>query len=370
MKLGKIFIAAAAVVSVAACGGKKSPMKDFVNLVTDKDVAAIEKTLEDKLPSQGQVDTVSYLLGLNCGATIKNYNFGDLDMDQLVGAIKEIGNAKGSPRDEDFGKQFKLDPNDLYKTIQGYLDRRNGGDSTIVKATVDSVSYYLGLDFGSSIKQSNFGDLNFDEFRAGVADFVASEGDDFQSEEFLAQFKVNPMQMGEIINPYLEKRNEVAIEVNREKGQLFLEKISKKSGVKKTESGLYYKIIKKGNDVIPSAEDIVKVEYTGMFIDGEEFDKTKEDQPIEFPLNRVIPGWTEGLQLIGEGGEIMLYIPYDLAYGEQSNPYSPIPGCSTLVFNVKLIAVPSKAAAEEAEEVADDEVEVLEAEDEEDDDEE
>jgi FKBP-type peptidyl-prolyl cis-trans isomerase FkpA len=125
-----------------------------------------------------------------------------------------------------------------------------------------------------------------------------------------------------------------------EKGEKFLAENKTKEDVKTTDSGLQYKITKEGTGKSPKATDTVVVHYEGKLLDGTVFDSSiKRGQPIDFPLNRVIPGWTEGLQLIKEGGKAILYIPSKLAYGPRGTPGGPIGPNETLIFEVELIKV-------------------------------
>ena len=127
--------------------------------------------------------------------------------------------------------------------------------------------------------------------------------------------------------------------ISREKNEEFLTTNAKKPGVTVTDSGLQYRVIKPGTGKQPgSARATVRVHYTGKFVDGSAFDSSVGGAPVEFPLNRVISGWTEGLQLMREGETAELVIPYDLGYGEQGSGRS-IPPYSTLVFEVELLAV-------------------------------
>ena len=126
------------------------------------------------------------------------------------------------------------------------------------------------------------------------------------------------------------------------RGEEFLKLNKKKDGVQVTASGLQYKVVKMGAGKKPKKDDTVRVHYKGTLIDGVEFDSSyKRGQPIEFPLNRVIKGWTEGLQLMKEGSKYIFYIPSELGYGKRGAP-PRIPGDSTLVFDIELLKVISK----------------------------
>jgi len=123
-------------------------------------------------------------------------------------------------------------------------------------------------------------------------------------------------------------------------GAQFLADNASKEGVKTTQSGLRYKVVTEGTGKSPVATDLVKVHYRGTLLDGTEFDSSyKRNAPAEFPLNGVISGWTEGVQLMKEGGKSIFYIPSNLAYGESGTPGGPIGPNQTLIFEIELLEV-------------------------------
>ena len=203
------------------------------------------------------------------------------------------------------------------------------------KAQVDSVSYLLGINFGSFLKQYNFGgDLNYAEMKKGILDFLGAEGNQADS-NFVKQFKVNPELMNDVFNNFLDKREKYTSALAAAKEKEFFDGNAKKDGIKTTESGLQYKIIEPGSEVKPGPQDTVLVRYKGSLLDGTVFDEVPADEEaIRLTLDRVIPGWTEGLQLIGEGGKAVLYIPSELGYGSRGS--GVIEPNSTLVFDVEL----------------------------------
>ncbi len=147
--------------------------------------------------------------------------------------------------------------------------------------------------------------------------------------------------MGEWQQGLQRQASEKSLE-NKVKGKEFLaQNLQNDKDVRQTASGLQYKEIVKGKGASPKATDEVLVHYTGKLLDGTVFDSSVErGEPISFPLNGVIAGWTEGLQLMKEGGKTIFYIPSDLAYGDGGN--GPIPGGSTLIFEVELLKVNPK----------------------------
>ena len=202
---------------------------------------------------------------------------------------------------------------------------------SITKADVDSASYAFGVYMGQMVKMNNLGDLNLGEIVKGFKAYL-KDNDQFDN------YFVNDR-----MNSFMGKRREAIGNENREKGEAFFAKIDKEDGVVVTESGLRYKVVTPGNGVFAtSARDTVTVNYTLTSVDGDVIESSLDmGEPITFPLSNVIPGWTEGMQLIDEGGKIMLYVPSELAYGE-NGPNGPN---ETLVFEVDLIEV--KHASEE-----------------------
>ena len=202
------------------------------------------------------------------------------------------------------------------------------------KGEVDSTSYLLGVNFGMVITQNGFGDLNMAQIEKGMKDALKAKGQP-QDSGFVEQFKIDPSEMNTIINAYLQKRTAYEGALNKEKGDKFRHEFAVKNSADSTASGIVYLIQDSGSSVRATDDrDTVKVNYRGTLIDGKEFDK---NEGIEFPLNRVIRGWTEGMKLIGEGGKITLVIPAHLAYGERGP--REIGANSTLIFDVDLLEV-------------------------------
>ncbi|MCX6168882.1 MAG: FKBP-type peptidyl-prolyl cis-trans isomerase [Ignavibacteriales bacterium] len=217
--------------------------------------------------------------------------------------------------------------------------------SVTLKTPGDSISYCIGQNIYSNLKDPML-QLNLNVLIQSLKDAANSKS--VISQEKIVQVltalnsKMQERQIAMQKEEEEKKKAEMAplIEKNKKEGEAFLAENKKKEGVITTESGLQYKIITKGTGAeFPKATDQVKVHYKGTLLDGTEFDSSyKRNEPATFPLNRVIKGWTEGLQLMHVGDKYQFFIPYDLGYGEMGDGRN-IPPSSVLLFEVELLDI-------------------------------
>lgn len=200
---------------------------------------------------------------------------------------------------------------------------------------MDKVSYALGIGIGRQLSQMGAANLNIDDFAQAIKDVMAGTG--LQVDENEAHAIVQ-----DFFRKQEEKQRSVAAEKGKaakEEGENYLAENAKKEGVITLPSGLQYLVLKEGNGKSPKSTDQVKCHYEGMLVDGTLFDSSiQRGEPATFPLNQVIAGWTEGLQLMKEGAKYRFFIPYTLGYGERGAG-SSIPPFAALIFDVELIEV-------------------------------
>lgn len=200
---------------------------------------------------------------------------------------------------------------------------------------MDQLSYALGLGIGHQLLQMNAEGLNIDDFAQAIKDVMTG-----------GELKMKEAEAQQMVQQFFAEQEALQQAANAEKGKAakaegeqFLAENAKKEGVKTTASGLQYQLLRDGNGKQPKATDQVECHYEGTLIDGTKFDSSYDrGQTATFPLNQVIAGWTEGLQLMHEGAKYRFFIPYQLAYGERGAGAS-IPPYAALIFDVELVAV-------------------------------
>ena len=215
--------------------------------------------------------------------------------------------------------------------IAGHAD---AGDKTALKNEKDKVSYSIGTQIGNNFKNQSM-DVDVDLLAKGIKDALTG-GKLLMTEKEIKE-TITALQKDMMAKQ--AERMKVVAEKNRKEGEAFLADNKKKEGVKTTPSGLQYKVIKDGNGPTPKMADTVAVNYRGTLINGTEFDSSyKREEPATFPVNSVIPGWTEAMQMMKVGSKWHLFVPANLAYGEQGAGPQIGPN-STLIFEVELTAI-------------------------------
>lgn len=196
------------------------------------------------------------------------------------------------------------------------------------KAFMDKVSYALGIGIGRQLADMGANDIVTEDFAAAMKDVLTG-----------AELKIDEAEAQALVQEYLQKKGEEKVKAVKAEGENFLAENAKKEGVVTLPSGLQYQVLKEGNGKSPKATDQVKCHYEGTLINGKIFDSSyRRNEPATFPLNGVIAGWTEGLQLMKEGAKYRFFIPFNLAYGTRGAGQD-IPPYAALIFDVELIEV-------------------------------
>ena len=193
--------------------------------------------------------------------------------------------------------------------------------------TLKRVSYGLGTLVAANLKSQGGDSLDVAAMTAGLKDVMTGK-----------ESRIPEMEVMVLVQIYMQGAMEKKALRMKAESAKFLEDNKKVEGVQTTQSGLQYKVISSGKGKSPTATDKVTVHYTGKFVDGKVFDSSVGRDPATFEVGGVIPGWTEALQLMHEGDKWMIYLPYDIAYGERGSG-NDIPPYATLIFEVELIKV-------------------------------
>ncbi|HOP05060.1 MAG TPA: FKBP-type peptidyl-prolyl cis-trans isomerase [Tenuifilaceae bacterium] len=197
-----------------------------------------------------------------------------------------------------------------------------------LKTDLDTMSYAIGINMAANLKRGEIEEINIEAFAKGLKDAYDEKEGAMTNEEAI-----------DFLNNYFTKIQEVKAKAALEEGEKFLAENAKQEGVVVDSTGLQYKVIEEGTGPMPTPEDMVKVHYRGTLIDGTEFDSSYGKDPAQFQLNRVIKGWTIGLQKMKVGAKYMFYIPAELGYGANPRPGGAIKPNSVLIFEVELLDI-------------------------------
>ena len=218
--------------------------------------------------------------------------------------------------------------------------------TSALKDDKDKVSYSLGVDIGRTLQKFQL-DLNEGALSQGIADVLGNKPmamTDQELQQTLQAFQQKMMQKQQDAMSKKQEENKVVSDKNKADGKKFLDDNAKKTDVKTTPSGLQYKVIKQGSGDKPKDTDVVETNYRGTTIDGKEFDSSaKHGSSFSFPVNGVIKGWSEALKMMPVGSKWELFVPSDLAYGDEGYGEDIPPG-ATLVFEVELLGIKKNAA--------------------------
>ena len=322
MKITQIAIALLLALGIISCQEKS------------KDVSINTKT-----------DSISYIIGAYQGQSMLQ-NFKRSNVDSLINMeiYVEAFNVA-----IDTNNKLDIEPDSNQDMVQMFFQQLQASlmmaarDTTGTapkfspsKGQCDSVSYILGAQLGRGLVQ-NFSKDGLDTILS-IPIIIDGYITAINKEDLKVETESNLQMVDDFFRKLQEKQMLEKYGDNKKEGEEFLAKNKAKEGVTETESGLQYEIIKEGKGAKPTITDKVKVHYTGSFVDGKVFDSSVDrGEPAVFGVGQVIPGWTEALQLMPVGSKWKLYIPYQLAYGEQGR--SSIPPYSMLIFEVELIDI-------------------------------
>ena len=306
-------------------------------------------------PFKSDVDSLSYAIGVDMGLNIK---FGTQDLELAPSMIIENINdfiANGDPESEEFKKEIEQIERFHYTKLMPYIQAKMQLENAANKDSLpelpalydeeftrEDIARYIGHSMAANIKDSEL-ELNMSFFNEGIEDAIKVE-DELNIDGYL---RLTLDEILQLFTAYREKEmakaEEEKIRVyneNLEANAKWLAEVEQMEGVKKTESGLLYRIDRVGNGAQPTQDsDVVLVHYVGKLRTGEIFDSSYErGESIEFPLNGVIKGWTEGMKYVRAGGQITLWIPAELAYGNNDRG-DVIKAGDALEFKVELLDV-------------------------------
>lgn len=274
-------------------------------------------------------DSASYVIGFSIGSSSKMVGLPTLDTGIVVSAFRDGMQGKYSFMDERSTYYFLNRLGEKYYRLPG-RDSSSINNEVPSREYLDSASYAMGVDRATFMRQQGIVNLDLPILKRGLFDAISNR-----------QALIPEKQSTSVMNRLHTRMQLQKVQPNIDAGRKFLAANRKKPGVKTTASGLQYEIIEKGKGIRPTERDTFVAHYRGTLLDGTEFDASyNRGTPLTLGMTQVIKGWTEGLKLMPAGSTFRFYIPYQLGYGVFDNP--PIPGGSTLIFEIKLLEVKKK----------------------------
>lgn len=279
-------------------------------------------------------DSAGYALGVDLASNLKEQKMAGMNFGLTLHAMEEVMTGKTTlfPVQasgmilQQYAMQAQAGMGDT--TNRGSLEAKIDGNVAKLSSLADSAGYAMGVNIGNTLKMNGMTDLNRDLMKTAIRQVLNGDS-----------LALQPQACVPILNSYMTQKQEGKVEEQMKEGAAFLEKNGKRPEVKTTASGLQYEVLKEGNGPKPTTSDIFVAHYQGTLLDGTEFDGSlKRGQPLEMPVNQVVPGWIEGLQLMPKGSKYKFYVPYELGYGRQGNPPG-IPGGATLIFEIELLDI-------------------------------
>ncbi|MBT3209180.1 MAG: FKBP-type peptidyl-prolyl cis-trans isomerase [Bacteroidetes bacterium] len=312
---------------------------------TDTDTKTDKKTeksveqdisIPENISLSTENDSIDYSWGINIGNYLKNQGYIGINMKALAHSFLDSYNSKQLLLDEQQAQTYlqtytKALQDEKNNPGSAKIDKTTHSNSTNLNNELDTISYCWGINLGSFFRKQGYDDINIS--------YILKSLDDVLNAKTLL---VDAQTANMILQKASEKTRQQKLVKNKEASEAFLAENKTKPGITSLESGLQYKIVKEGTGAIPKVGEKINAHYHGTLTDGTVFDSSVEKgQPFSFTLGQgqVIKGWDEAFQLMPVGSKWIIYLPSDIAYGENPRPGGPIEPNMALIFEVELLSI-------------------------------
>lgn len=298
--------------------------------------ADTDYSIPESINLSSENDTVSYCWGINVGSYLKNLGYTELNMFALGQSFNDLLNSKKMLFEEQEAQLIIKKHAEILKAKKDNPENNATENVTISNSTslnniFDTVSYCWGMNLATFFNKQGYDEINLSYLSKSLDDVLKSK-----------ELLIDAQTANLILQKSSEKMRQLKLDKNRKASEAFLAENKTKPGVTTLESGLQYKIIKQGTGTIPKINQKINAHYHGTLTDGTVFDSSVErGTPFSFTLGKgqVIKGWDEAFQLMPVGSKWIIYLPSDLAYGENPRPGGPIEPNMALIFEVELLSI-------------------------------